>query len=211
MLNQWKLVKHLSSREKLGSVWFASQLTSKKKKKQGYFKYTTPQNEQFCGPLIANEYIAYRLGKKINLPMASVKKVRIKGKAGIISLEKKQTPLYNWAQLSKQHPNIFDHLHRPKRLLKMFVFDVWIANIDRNNRNIILYPTNKGYDFYLIDHGLSLLGAIRWKKVRWNKKYWNSVSEYNRRYLKGLPAISSKIRSIFQLILTVFNPSQMIQ
>ncbi len=49
----------------------------------------------------------------------------------------------------------------------MFIFDVWILNIDRNSRNIVLYPTGKQnkYDFYLIDHGLSLYGSFIWKKT----------------------------------------------
>ena len=93
-------------------------------------------------------------------------------------------------EYSKKKRNPFNHIEDALGLLKVFVFDVWIINIDRNNRNIILYKSKENslrYNYYLIDHGLSLFGAFTWKHQSWKSDYWNHVYKYNRRYLKGLP------------------------
>lgn len=96
--------------------------------------------------------------------------------------------LLNWNQLLKKHRNPFLSIKEPLQLINMFVFDVWIGNIDRNNKNIILHPLENQYDFYLIDHALTLLGSMKWKRLPWNSPSWNSVAKYNRRYLTGLPS-----------------------
>jgi hypothetical protein len=185
-VNKWRRSKIISTGRKVGNTWLVSHLKDSKKK--GYFKYPTSFSKRYSGPIAANEYISYKLGKELKLPVAKTELAKVKGQAGIVSIKMKKNPLYNWNSLSKRHKNVFNHVIDPQRLIKMFVFDVWIVNIDRNNRNIVLYPTNKknAYDFYLIDHGLSLYGSFIWKNTKWSSSYWDDIAKYNNRYLKGL-------------------------
>ncbi|SDK72922.1 HipA domain-containing protein [Natronincola ferrireducens] len=187
MLNKWNLISCISTSRKVGKVWVVS--NENNQSIVGYFKHPTQTSIGFSGPLVANEYLSYLLGKELSLPMAETILAEINTIQGIISLKKTQNKkLYNWNKI-KNESNPFAHILHSKELIKMFVFDVWIVNIDRNNRNIILYKTDDKdlYDYYLIDHGLSLLGAFTWKGKDWNNQYWDDVYKYNRRYLKGLP------------------------
>ncbi|WCK52492.1 hypothetical protein PP175_13610 [Aneurinibacillus sp. Ricciae_BoGa-3] len=192
----WKLVKKLSSRRKLGTVW----LVRRSKAEQietGYFKFSTPQSERYIGPLSGNELLAYQLASRLNLPSARVEAARIEGQLGVVSLARAEHQLYKWTQMNKQiHHNIEKFVICPDRLVKMFVFDIWICNIDRHGKNLIVYPVGKKYDFYLIDHGLSLLGAMQWQGFSWDHPHWDTVLGYNLNYVRGL---SKYIRNYEQL------------
>ena len=123
--------------------------------------------------MAADEYIASRLAKEFGLTGVDLELAKINGQVGIVSLKHPSSTLCDWNAMSSRYSNPIAHVVRPHRLLKVFVFDVWIANIDRNGRNIIFYPVGRRgqYDFYLIDHGLSLLGSITWTRVKWNHAY----------------------------------------
>jgi hypothetical protein len=192
----WELVKKLSSRRKLGTVW----LVRRSKGGQietGYFKFSIPQSERYMGPLLGNELLAYQLASRLHLPTARVEAAKIEGQLGVVSLARPEPQLYKWTQLNRQiHRNIPSFILRPDRLLKMLVFDIWICNIDRHGKNLIVYPVGEKYDFYLIDHGLSLLGAMRWQGFSWDHPHWERVVGYNRNYVRGL---SKYIRNYEQL------------
>jgi len=76
------------------------------------------------------------------------------------------------------HGNIGRHVIGVQQIHKAFVFDVWIANIDRHGGNIIAYRRGAKYDFYLIDQALSLLAAARYRRKPLNSPYWNNIRTY---------------------------------
>ncbi|MED0736353.1 hypothetical protein [Aneurinibacillus thermoaerophilus] len=195
-MENWELVKKLSSRKKLGTVWLVRRSKSGQTE-TGYFKFSNPQNERYIGPLAGNELLAYHLASRLHLPIARVEAAKIKGQLGVVSLARPEPKLYKWDQLTRHiYHNIPRFILRPERLLKMFVFDIWICNIDRHGGNLLAYPVGEKYDFYLIDHGLSLLGAVQWQGFSWDHPHWDRVVGYNRNYVRGL---SKYIRSYEQL------------
>ncbi|OEH86547.1 hypothetical protein BHU72_13135 [Desulfuribacillus stibiiarsenatis] len=209
MAGKWKFENVVASKESVGTVWYVSHVDPTNKR--GYFKFPTAKSKKYSGPLSANEYIAYKLANLAKLPVATVELQTINEQLGTVSIKHSANRLLNWTNLYSQFnsKNIFNHIYKPERLVKMFVFDIWILNIDRNNRNIILYrkalddrssslnATNI-FNFYLIDHGLSLLGAIAWKKRAATSTYWNRVAKYNNRYLNGLPTYLLKHKSLLR-------------
>lgn len=183
-MSKWKVVRELS--RKLGPVWVVV-CNKDGKKQKGYFKFATKKNKKYAGPLLANELISYCLGKMLNLNIAEIELTRIRGRLGIVSIVQPASIHYNWIQLSnKLNEPIIKHIDDPEQLLKTFVFDIWICNVDRHGGNIITFPVGDKYSFYLIDHGLALLGAMRWRRVPWYSPYWNHVAKYNRHYVRGL-------------------------
>ena len=187
MHNEWNLTKCISDNPKVGKVWLV--YNKENPSITGFFKHDTNSSKKYSGNVAVNEYLAYLIGKELSLPVASLLQSEINGIKGVISLKKvNQKILYNWNHIkNKQNP--FRKIINPDLLIKMFIFDIFIVNIDRNNRNIVLYKSDKKelYDFYLIDHGLSLLGAFKWKKKSPVAEYWDDVDHYNNRYLKHLP------------------------
>jgi len=190
MKKRWRYIKEISNKRMVGSVWFV-QKGEGNELQDGFFKFTNETSYGFSGSVPINEYMAYLLGKEIGLPLATIVPARINQVEGVISLKKvKDRTLYNWAQMWKKFDQPLEHVLQSDRLIKMFVFDVWIVNIDRNNRNILFYKSEQFddlYDFYLIDHGLSLLGAFQWKRKSWDDPYWEKVASYKNKYMKGLP------------------------
>jgi hypothetical protein len=170
----------------LGPVWIVVR-NNKGKKQKGFFKFPTRKNKARIGPLLANELISYRLAKALKLKVAKVQLTKIKGKRGVVSTVRPAPYHYTWSQLAKKlsYPVIY-YIDNPNQLLKTFVFDIWICNLDRHADNLITYPLGNKYSFYLIDHGLALLGAIKWRKVPWNSPYWDHVARYNKHYVQGL-------------------------
>lgn len=163
----------------------------------GFYKCIAPSQIPKLGPLLYNEIIAYRLAKELGLPAAKTEYVRMKGKTGFVSLTVPVKRFLYWQHMgTKVHRNIGKYISHPDRLLKMFVFDVWICNLDRQGKNVLVYPNGSKFGFYLIDHGLSLTGAFRWRKVPPGSSYWNCLGSFNRQYLEGLP---SYIRTYSQL------------
>lgn len=158
------------------------------RKEVGFFKYATRAKQQkFIGPLIADELVGNRLATILNLPVARTELATIRGHVGIVSLKHPGQKLRRWNQLGKHiHSHIRTHIADSNRLYKTFVFDVWICNIDRNGKNIMTYRRGLTYDFYLIDHELSLLGALRFENKPWYSDYWNHIRRYTRGYNPAL-------------------------
>ncbi|WCK55787.1 hypothetical protein PP175_07585 [Aneurinibacillus sp. Ricciae_BoGa-3] len=180
----WRVIGKIS--RPLGPVWVVIR-RKRGKKQKGYFKFATRKNQKRVGPLLANEMISYRLGNLLKLNVATILRARIKGKQGTVSLVKPARNHYTWKQLDKklEHPVIY-YIKNRKELLKTLVFDMWICNLDRHGDNLIVYPTGTKLNFYLIDHGLALLGAVKWRKEEWDSPYWNHVTKYNKHYPSGL-------------------------
>ncbi len=184
------------SLRKVGPVWHVYRRNGERKE-FGYFKYSTAKSRRLAGPMIANEYISYRLASMSGLDAAEFEFAKVEGIVGGVSIVKPIGNLASWNQLRQRKGMPVTHfLSRPEQLLNLFVFDTWICNLDRHGGNLITYPVGRSYDFYLIDHGLSLLGALCWRGVHWPSPYWNHVSKYNRHYVAGL---ISSIRSAEQL------------
>jgi hypothetical protein len=198
-MEDWKILRKISHRKTLGTVWLIERTGSSTDEpiERGYFKFATSETQKYIGALAATELIAYRLANVLNLPAAKVKFVRVGKQLGAVSLIKPVQPLYHWRQLnSRILHHIPDYIINPERLLKTFVFDIWICNFDRHGGNIIVYPVDQKYDFYLIDHGLSLAGALQRTRFRWDHPFWDQKASFKQFYLKGT---RNYIRSYEQL------------
>lgn len=201
--NGWKVVGKKS--RSLNPVWIVTR-SKKGKEQKGYFKFPTKENRKRVGPLLANEVISYRLAKILNLNVAKVELVKIRGKQGVVSIVRPAQRHYNWIQLGNKLSNsIIKRIDNPKQLLKTFVFDIWICNIDRNGENIVTFPVGNKYGFYLIDHGTSLLGAMKWRNIPWYSPYWNHVARYNRQYIRGLPSYISSYKQLSPFVKQIKN------
>jgi hypothetical protein len=184
---KWIFVRTISSRKEFGTVWRVKRRNGHNGKLQiGYFKFTNVENEEYIGPLVANELISYRLAKLLNLKVANVELTYIGGRFGIISIKKRKR-VCEWEFLNTNvHQDPFTYLVKPGQLFKTFIFDTWICNVDRHSGNLIVYPVGGKYNFYLIDHGLSLGGAIQSRRVPWDDPYWDDISRYRPRFVRGL-------------------------
>lgn len=196
---KWKVIK-VYKREHL-TIWKVQRHVHGKKE-IGFFKFTKPNHEKYIGPLVANELICNRLAKAIGLPVAKTTVTTINGRRGIISLKMSNNRLRRWDHVITPK-NVFNTVVSPRRLYKTLVFDIWICNIDRSGKNIMVYPTSQKYDFYLIDHELALLGAIRYENKRWNSAYWDDVSKCTHgyhpvllRYMKNYAVLAPYVRRI---------------
>lgn len=199
-MEDWKVLRKISHRKTLGTVWLierrAGNLTGVNIER-GYFKFATSKTQKYIGSLAATELMAYRFANLLNLPAAEVKLVSVGDQLGAVSLIKPVQPLYHWGHLTSHilH-HIPDYIMNPERLLKTFVFDIWICNFDRHGGNLIVYPVGEKYDFYLIDHGLSLAGALQRTRFPWDHPFWDRKASFKRFYLKGA---RNYIRSYDQL------------
>jgi hypothetical protein len=188
-MEDWKVLRKISNRRSLGTVWLiessVENLTGNDIER-GYFKFATPKSQKYIGPLAATELIAYRIANLLNLPAAEVKLVSVEDQLGSVSLIKPVQPLYHWRHLSSRilH-HIPDYIINPERLLKTFVFDIWICNFDRHGGNMMAYPVSEKYDFYLIDHGLSLAGVLQRANFPWDHPFWERKPSFRGFYLKG--------------------------
>ncbi|ERM19226.1 HipA family kinase [Brevibacillus halotolerans] len=153
----------------------------------GFFKYMNRSTAKRLGPVLAMELLSYRLARKLGISVAKIEVVTIQGKRGIVSHKKRKGRLYSWEEFYRRKgPRAINELQSPERLIELFVFDIWIVNVDRHNENIIIFPTQKAYDFYAIDHSMSLLGTFTFRKIPWYSKQWEHVALYNHHYLRGL-------------------------
>lgn len=154
----------------------------------GFFKYASPAKQaKYIGPLVANELIANRLGQLLHLPMARTELAHVKDRLGIVSVMHPGKGLQTWAELKEGiRKEVGRHLTDPRRLERTFVFDAWICNIDRSGKNIMVYKQGDRLDFYLIDHELSLLGAVKFENKPWNAPYWDNIRRYTRGYHPAL-------------------------
>ncbi|WP_134687155.1 HipA family kinase [Brevibacillus migulae] len=117
--------------------------------------------------MIANEFIAISLARKLGLPVARLSRAIIKGRSkrpvkGYISRQVNANEVITWKKACddvKANPQRY--INDTHLLARTIVFDVWILNKDRTDVNLILYrdyPWEK-YSWYLIDFGSSLLGS----------------------------------------------------
>lgn len=191
---QWRVIK--SRRSEFLTVQEIERMVMGKREK-GFFKFTNRKNQKHIGPLLADELISNRLAKNIGLPVAKTELMTINRRTGIVSIAKRRKQLWRWNQVAKHgDENVVNSIVNPKRLYKTFVFDIWICNIDRSGKNIILYRTGDKYDFYLIDHELALLGAVRYENKPWDSTFWDRVVGYSHGYN---PALLPHMKNYAQL------------
>jgi hypothetical protein len=197
--DEWRVVRKITRPRRSSSIWIITR-TKNEKKQMGYFKIPNRnrKGKKYTGPvLLANELISYRLAKVLNLNVAEIKLAKIQGRQGVISIVQSVQPLYTWKQLNNiLNDQIIKYIDDPEQLLKTFVFDIWICNLDRHGDNLITFPIGNKYSFYLIDHGRALLGAMKLRRVPWNSSYWNHVAKYNRHYVQGLRSYISSYEQL---------------
>lgn len=186
------------------TIWRVNRYVQRRRQ-IGYFKFPNQGSYKYIGPLFANELICYQLANKLQLPVAKTIVTTVRGRMGIISLEKQVPHLHRWLSVMK-HKNALRQLIRPKELYKTFVFDSWICNIDRSDKNIMVYPKATKYDFYLIDHELALLGASRYEEKPWNSTYWDNMCTCTDgyhpallKYIKNYTDLAPYVRQIQKL------------
>ncbi len=119
-----------------------------------YFKNV---NRWGGSPTIFNEYIAFRLGKILAFPLPKIQFLKFGDELGIISFN---MPESNPWQAFASKDNATSLLEDPNVFSKVAVFDLWVKNIDRHDRNLIIQNVaiNK-YKIYMIDHEHCLYGA----------------------------------------------------
>ena len=192
---KWNVIGRNS--RKLGPIWKVARYVNGVRQ-TGYFKFPCRSNIYRVDSLIANELIAYKLAKRLGINVAEVELTEIMGRRGIVSIVKPASAHYSWYRFSKKcNWSPFNRLKHPEQILRTFVFDIWICNVDRHSENLIATAHGSTYSVYAIDHGLSLLGALKWKGVRWNSTYWQHVNRYNVKYPNG---VRGYIRSYHQLL-----------
>ena len=118
---------------------------------------------------LVNEYVAGRLARLLHLPIPRFKIVYISRsfiKTNKILSRLHFAPGHQFASEViypckknfdiHSHPRNLNILNR-KQLPGIIVFDQWISNIDRLQRNVLLHsrPRQGGYKVYMIDHGHS--------------------------------------------------------
>jgi hypothetical protein len=181
--NPWKVI-HSQDSQHL-TIWQVTRMV-RGRKEMGYFKIPKRNSYRHIGPLLANEMICNKLAKVLGLPVAKTQFMHIRGRLGVLSMAKPQGRLQRWREYAKSREKPFKDMSHSRRLDKTFVFDIWVCNIDRNDKNIIVYRNGMKYDFYLIDHELSLLGAVRYENKPWYSGYWDNVRGYTRGYKPAL-------------------------
>ena len=166
-IEEWVLKEKPSSIERSASRTF---LIAKKRKKIDRFGKKLEEEAIFKIQTFisgANEIIAFRLAKILGLPITDVQilsRNNIKGEDidndGTISF-KIPDPHDVWFNLPptiKNRPS--DHIYNYNDFALLCVFDIFICNPDRHDRNLLALDLLTGkFLFYIIDHGHSLLGV----------------------------------------------------
>jgi hypothetical protein len=207
----WRTTK--KSLRKAGPLWKVMCRTNTVSRK-GFFKYPTQQSIRKAGPTISNEWIAGQLARLVELNTAETEWAEVDGHYGIVSIVPPVKRYFSWYQFYQQTKGKFIHkLVHPERLLDLLAFDMWICNLDRHSDNLIVYPCRNQYDFYLIDHGLSLLGAVAWRGVPWDSPYWFQVTRYNKHYPAGIVRMISSYQQFVPVINRILSikPHQIAQ
>ncbi len=173
---KWRYRKHL--RRRYGRLIWS---VRKRKNRKGYFKSNVRAHHRTSYRiLVANEYIAAYLAKKLGLPVAKVLQARVRGprgyiKRGLVSVKANARKVIPWKKAKsnvKKKPQ--KYIKNAKKLARLVAFDAWILNPDRSNHNLILYRRKswKKYKWYGIDHGISLFGnPDKWNLRRAKKKF----------------------------------------
>lgn len=120
--------------------------------KAAYFKNLSRR----AGPSIFNEYIAYKLGVILDYPIPKIEFLNFGDELGIIS---HNVPLTEPFQALISKDDIISLIENANIFSKSVVFDFWVRNVDRHDKNLIVQNTalNK-YRVYMVDHELSLFG-----------------------------------------------------
>lgn len=132
---------------------------------------------------LVNEYVAGRLAQLLGLPVPPFKIVHIGKpffKENPVLFRYRFRPGHQFA--SQFIPNCLNKIDKEslpklnivnrKHFAGIIVFDQWVSNIDRRNRNILLRPTSRGHDYqlYMIDQGHSFSYFDYWthkRECRW--------------------------------------------
>jgi len=126
------------------------------------FKYLRPGASHFENYTLGIEWTAYALGTVLGIPVAPVYLERFNGTPGVLS---------PWLENSMSWWLFRQRNHKAKTLTNSHllplsaVFDVWIANCDRWEKNVLVQadpPRNslesaECLSIWLIDHGVSML------------------------------------------------------
>jgi hypothetical protein len=97
----------------------------------------------------------------------------------------------SFSRFTKHDPIIRDLLYKWGYLKRTIIFDIWIANIDRHDGNLLF----DGVDFWLIDHGYALTGP-NWKPVDLKP----SVSVENKLLSPMIPAMTTTDKHSLKLL-----------
>ncbi len=189
----WKVINSQNSEH--STIWKVTRV-GMRKNEIGFFKIAKSNSYRHTGPLLANEVICNKLAKVLSLPVAKTQLLKIRGCLGVLSIAKPERKLQRWKEYVKNREKPFTDIVNSHRLFKTFVFDTWVCNIDRNNKNIVVYRNGTKYNFYLIDHELSLLGAVRYEGEPWYSTYWDNVKSYTKGYK---PALLRHVKSYKEL------------
>ncbi len=120
--------------------------------KLAYFK-TLSRRE---GPSGANEYIVYRLAKFLNLPVANIQLIKFNQNDGMLSLEIVNA---NPWQVFPDKNQARQYLEDESIISKIIVFDLWVRNKDRHDRNLVFQQCSKEkYQIYMIYNEHCLFG-----------------------------------------------------
>lgn len=204
---QWFL-KEIYLTKKQGYVW----KVESPKGILGYFKFVTPEQWYYSGPMVANELISAALAKQLGFPVADLQEARVTAadgvvRRGIVSLSVTAREVIPWGEAGDQvFKNPVRHVNQPDLLAALIVFDVWITNLDRSlGANLILYRNNPAdrYSWYLIDHGNCLYGSPRkWELWPQNSPLWDRItpSRYTPKGLVGLQTSWPKLLPMIEKI-----------
>lgn len=201
---KWKLVKDWKQKRQ-GQVWIVEDQTGRR----GYFKFARKSQWYFSGPVIANEYISAALARKLGFPVADMEMASVLGpdgrkQKGMVSVSADAPEVITWREAGKNvHDNPEKYVNQVELLAQLLVFDAWVINIDRaKGKNLILYryrPAER-YDWYLIDHGLTLYGSPRkWKRWQWKSPRWERLWLFYH-VPKGLLRLQSSYRTLRPMI-----------
>ncbi|MDA8235704.1 MAG: hypothetical protein M0Z31_13070 [Clostridia bacterium] len=181
--NQW-VFKKLYKNKLQGQVWIVENQFGQR----GYFKFTTPRQWYYSGPMIADELIAAALAKELGLPVANLDLAVVRGptgapQKGLVSVGVSAKEVITWEEAKKIHHNPNEHVNNANLLCSIVVFDAWIVNIDRAlGRNLVLYRNNPAdkFDWYLIDHGHTLHDSPhKWKRGEWKSRHWERLWRFH--------------------------------
>ena len=201
---RWKLKKAWKNKRQ-GQVWVVEDSTGRR----GYFKFATKEQWFFSGPMIANEWIAAALAKRLGFPVADLEVAVVTGpddtrQHGLVSIEQPGKEVVTWREAGEevwQKPEL--HVNFTDLLAATVVFDAWIANIDRaSGKNLVLVRNSPSerYNWYLIDHGHALYGSPRkWKRGAWNAQIWQQLWRFYN-VPKGLLRLQSSMSALEPMI-----------
>lgn len=184
MIERWQL-RDILEQKRQGDVW---QVVSNLGR-IGYFKFATKEQAYFSGPMIANELIAAKLAARLGLPVGELQLATVLGqdgiaRTGLVSVSVQAQEIVTWRDLPKKVRLKAERYVKHVDLLRMVVvFDAWITNIDRaSGKNLILYrnDASEKYDWYLIDHGLTLHGSpYKWERHAWDTPHWQRLWQFH--------------------------------